>query len=53
MDRQLLSQKSLKKFSEMKKTKKQKKNGHFQKNCLFWHFNSHFVLKTTETNTNV
>ena len=22
---------------------------YFQKNSLFWHFNSHFVLKTTET----
>ena len=26
-----------------------KKNWCFQKNSLFWHFNSHFVLKTTET----
>ena len=44
MDHQLLCQKSHQKFSVMKQ-----KNCCFQKNSLFWHFYSHFVLKTTET----
>ena len=44
MDRQLLRQKSRQKLSVMKT-----KNWCFQKNSLCWHFNSRFVLKTTET----
>ena len=42
-DRQLLRQKSSQKFLVMKT----KKNWCLQKNSLFWHFNSHFVLKTS------
>ena len=45
MDHQLLCQKSCQKFLVMKT----KKTWCFQKNSLFWHFNSRFVLKTTET----
>ena len=39
MDRQLLRQKSHQKFSVMNTHKK----------SLFWHFNSRFVLKATQT----
>ena len=44
MDRQLLHQKSRQKFSAMKT-----KMLVFPENSLFWHFDSLFVMKTTET----
>ena len=45
IDRQFLFQKSCQKFS----VNENKKNWWFQKNSLFWHFNTRFVLKTTKT----